>query len=209
MGCLRQFADCGTDRRGVRREHDRRPSARNGTVMASPSTRCKVLGWMAALLLVTTSCGYHTGGQGVRLPADMHTIYVPAFGNGSHTYHIEETLTAAVVRELRSRTNYRIVSSDDGTADATLSGAVLTTFIGPLTYNSQTGGISSSLVFVGMKVSLVDRNGKVLWDNPNFLYREQYQIANNGKNFFDEEGPALDRMAASFSQTLVSDMLEA
>jgi len=164
---------------------------------------------MAALLLVTTSCGYHTGGQGVRLPADMHTIYVPAFGNGSHTYHIEETLTAAVVRELRSRTNYRIVSSDDGTADATLSGAVLTTFIGPLTYNSQTGGVSSSMVYVVMKVSLVTRKGKVLWGNPNFTYRQQYQIANNGQNFFEEEGPALDRLATDFSRNLVSDILEA
>jgi hypothetical protein len=61
-------------------------------------TRRQVLGWIAALLLVTTSCGYHTSAHGVRLPADLHTIYVPAFGNTSHTYHIEQTLTAAVVR---------------------------------------------------------------------------------------------------------------
>lgn len=177
--------------------------------MASQSSRRQVLGWMATLLLVTTSCGYHTSAHGVRLPADMHTIYVPAFVNLTHTYHIEELLTAAVVRELRSRTNYRIVTTNDGTVDATLNGTVLYTGIAPLTYNSETGGISSSLVYVGMKVSLVNRKGKVLWDNPNFVYREQYQIANNGKNFFNEESPALERMAASFSQTLVSDMLEA
>ena len=78
-----------------------------------------------------------------------------------------------------------------------------------MTYNSQTGGISSSLVFVTMKVALVSNKGKTLWDNPNLLYREQYQIANNGKNFFEEESPALDRMASDFAQTLVSDMLEA
>ena len=158
-------------------------------------------GWMAVLLLVTTSCGYHTSAHGVRLPADMHTIYVPAFVNLTHTYHVEELLTAAVVRELRSRTNYRIVTTNDGSADATLSGTVLSQCIAPLTYNSQTGGIDSSMVFVGIKVSLVTRSGKVLWDNPNLLYREVYQIANNGQNFFNEEGPALDRMAANFSQT--------
>jgi hypothetical protein len=193
----------------VRREHDRRPSARDGAVMVSRLPRRQVLGWTAVLLLVTTSCGYHTSAHGVRLPADMHTIFVPAFANTSHTYHIEQTLTAAVIRELRSRTNYRIVSSNDGTADATLSGTVVSTFISPLTYNSQTGGISSSMVYVGMKVSLVTRKGKILWENPNFLYREQYQIANNGENFFEEEGPALDRLAADFSRTLVSDILEA
>jgi Lipopolysaccharide-assembly len=165
--------------------------------------------WMTVLLLITTSCGYHTSAHSVRLPSDMHTIYVPAFANLTHTYHIEDTLTAAVVRELRSRTSYRIVTSNDGTADATLNGTVTLTNIAPLTYNSQTGGISSSLVFLAMKVSLIGRNGKVLWDNPNLLYREQYQIANNGTDFFEEEGPALDRLASSFSQTLVSDMLEA
>jgi hypothetical protein len=173
------------------------------------STRSPLLGCVAALLLVTTSCGYHTSAHGVRLPADMHTIYVPAFANATHTYRIEVILTAAVVRELRSRTNYRIVTTNDGTADATLNGTVLSTLIYPLTYNSQTGGISSSMVFVVANVSLVSRKGKVLWDNPNISFRDQYQIANNGTNFFEEESPTLDRMASNFSQTLVSDMLEA
>lgn len=177
--------------------------------MAWRCTRWQAAIWMAALLLTTASCGYHTSAHGVRLPADMHTIYVPAFINTTHTYHIEELLTAAVVRELRSRTNYRIVTGNDGSADATLSGTVISTTIAPLTYNSQTGGISSSLVFVTMKVALVSGKGKTLWDNPNLLYREQYQIANNGKNFFEEESPALDRMASDFAQTFVSDMLEA
>ncbi len=177
--------------------------------MSWRSTRWQLLACVSALLLFATSCGYHTSAHGVRLPADMHTIYVPAFVNLTHTYRLEEILTAAVVRELRSRTNYRIVTTNDGSADATLDGIVVTAFIAPLTYNSQTGGIDSSLVFVSIKVSLVTRSGKVLWNNPNLLYREVYQIANNGRDFFNEEGPALDRMAASFSQTVVSDMLEA
>lgn len=172
-------------------------------------TRHPITAWVVVLLSIGTSCGYHTSAHAVRLPADMHTIYIPAFANQTHTYHIEELLTAAVVRELRSRTNYRIVTTNDGTVDATLNGAVLSTIVSPLTYNSQTGGVSSSLVLLSIKVSLVSSKGKVLWDNPNLIYRDQYQIANNGKNFFEEESPALDRMAQSFSQTLVSDMLEA
>ena len=172
-------------------------------------SRLQILGWVAALLLVTTSCGYHTSAHGVRLPTDMHTIYVPAFANNTQTYRIEELLTSDVVKELRNRTNYRIVTTNDGSADATLSGTVITTFIAPLTYNSQTGGVSSSMVFVTMKVALVSHQGKVLWDNPNLLYREEYQIANNGKNFFEEESPALERLGSRFAQNLVSDMLEA
>jgi hypothetical protein len=163
---------------------------------------------MAMLLLATFACGYHTSAKAVRLPADMHTIYVPAFTNQSHTYDLEQKLTASVVRELRSRTNYRIVTTNDGTADATLNGAVVATAIAPLTYNSQTGGISSGLVFVTVRASLVSSKGKVIWDNPNLLYRDQYQLASGAKSFFEEESPALDRFASDFSKTLVSDLLE-
>jgi Lipopolysaccharide-assembly len=174
--------------------------------MRSPICLCRFA--FLPLLLATAGCGYHTSAHAVRLPADMRTIYVPAFGNQSHTYHIEQILTAAVVRELHSRTNYRIVTTNDGNVDATLNGTVLVANIAPLTYNSQTGGISSSLVFVSVKASLVSNKGKILWDNPNLLYRDQYQIANNGRNFFEEESPALDRFAANFSQSLVSALLE-
>jgi Lipopolysaccharide-assembly len=172
-------------------------------------TRVRIASLVTALLAATTSCGYHTSAHGVRLPSDMHAIYVPAFINSTHTYHIEELLTSDVIKELRNRTNYRIVTTNDGSADATLSGNVTSTFIAPLTFNSQTGGVSSSLVFVTVKVSLVTRKGKVLWANPNLVYREQYQIANNGRDFFEEESPALDRLGTDFAQTLVSDMLEA
>jgi Lipopolysaccharide-assembly len=176
--------------------------------MAMRSARWFLLTCMAGLLLAAPGCGYHTSGHAVRLPTDLHTIYVPAFANSSHTYKLEQMLNAAVIRELRSRTNYRIITTDDGTADATLNGALLNTGIAPLTYNAQTGGISSGWILVAVKISLVSNKGKVLWDDPNLLYREQYQIADNGKDFFEEESPALDRLTSTFSQTLVSDMLE-
>ena len=76
------------------------------------------------LLLASLGCGYHTSGHAVRLPDDIHTLYVPMFDNTTQTFRVEQTMTAAVIQELRSRTNYRIVTSNDGTADATLKGTV-------------------------------------------------------------------------------------
>jgi hypothetical protein len=166
--------------------------------------------WVAALLLLlTTACGYHTGGTAVRLPSDLHTLYVPAFANVTQAYNVGQIFTEAVIKELRSRTNYRIVTVNDGTADATLSGIVTSVFSAPLTYDSTTGAITSSIVVVNLRASLTDRNGKVLWSNPNFLYREQYQESNNTASFFEEAAPALQRVAGSFSKALVSDVLEA
>ena len=74
-------------------------------------------------MLGTSGCGYHTSGNAVRLPTNIHTIYVPMFTNITQTFRIEQTLTAAVVQELHSRTNFRVVTTNnDGTADATLAG---------------------------------------------------------------------------------------
>ena len=80
---------------------------------------------------------------------------------------------------------------------------------GALTYDSINGRISSSLVIITMKVSLVNRQGQTLWDNPNILFREQYQVSTDPGSFFSEETPAVQRMARDFSRSLVSDMLEA
>ena len=163
-----------------------------------------------SILFMTTSCGYHTSsGTAPRLPSDLHTIYVPTIVNNSQTYRLGQTLTEAVVRELRTRTNYRVVTSNDGSGDATLSGSITNAFITPLTYDPVSGRISSSMVVVGVNMKLAGKDGKVLWSNPNFLYREQYQESIDARTFFDEAGPAVQRIANSFAKTLVADVLEA
>ncbi len=177
-------------------------------------SRLREMPWRAAILLSSlmlglTSCGYHASGKAVRLPSDLHTLYVPSFTNSTQTYHVETTLTQAVVRELRTRTNYRIVTSNDGTADATLNATVTYAATAPLVYDPVVGTLSSAILYVGVKVSLVNNKGKVLWSNPNFFFREQYQVSTDPASFFSEENPAMQRLAVDFSQTLVSDLLEA
>jgi Lipopolysaccharide-assembly len=174
-----------------------------------PCTRWTTLGACLGLLLTVAGCGYHTSGHAVRLPDNIHTVYIPMFENATQTFRVEQTLTAAVVQEFRSRTGYRIVTTDDGTADATLHGLVNYTSNTPLTYDSVTGRISSSLITVGVKVSLVSKSGKTLWDNPNYTYREQYQVSRDVSSFFDESNPAFLRVAHEFAKSLVSNILEA
>jgi hypothetical protein len=131
------------------------------------------------------------------------------FENTTQTFRVEQTMTASVVKELRSRTNYQVDTSNDGTADASLKGTVIYTSNTPLTYDSVTGRISSSLITISMKVSLVGRDGKTLWENPSYLYREQYQVSRDAASFFDESNPAFLRVANDFAKSLVSNILEA
>lgn len=170
---------------------------------------CACCALLLASALLLAGCGYHTAGHAVNLPTSVHTIAVPTFVNKTQSYRVEQILTAAVVREFNTRTQYRVVSSPGPGADATLRATVLQTGGYPVTYDSVTGRASSGLVAVTVQVSLVDKQGRVLFDNPSYTFREQYQISRELSSFFDEETPALDRMARDFARTLVSNILEA
>ena len=156
----------------------------------------------------SAACGYHTAGHAVTLPANVETIAIPAFLNQTQTYKIEQKLTAAVVREMVTRTRYHILNQPDDSADATLHGTVVSTSTSPLTYDSQTGRASSALVVVTAKVLLTDRQGKVLYENPSYLFREEYQVSRELSSFFEEDSPALERLSREFARTLVSNVLE-
>ena len=168
--------------------------------------------WLALIVLTwsmaTTSCGYHTAGHAVQLPENVKTIAVPAFVNETSTYRIEQLLTSSVVREFTTRTHYQILNSPGEAADATLRGTVVSASSTPLTYNSTTGQAASVLVVVSVRVSLTDRQGKVLYQNPSYLFREQYEVSQDLVSFFEEDSPAFRRLSRDFARTLVSNILE-
>lgn len=160
------------------------------------------------LCALPCGCGYHTVGKSNLLPADLRTIAVPAFVNQTQTYSIEQMLTTAVVQEFATRTNYRI-TADPSSADAVLHGTVLSSYTTPLTYDSKTGRAATVLVIVSMNVSLTDRKGRVLYQNPAYTFREQYQVSEELSSFFEEDSPAFRRLSRDFARTLVANVLEA
>lgn len=118
-------------------------------------------------------------------------------------------MTDAVIRELTSRTSLNVVSNNaSGEADATLKGTVLSEIVTPLTYNSTTGQSSSFLVTVRAKVVLTDRNSRVLYQNPGYIFRQQYETTADLTSFIQEDPAAIHRLSKDFAQSLVSDILE-
>src|SRR5579862_7724058 len=160
------------------------------------------------LCAVSAGCGYHTAGHAITIPDNVRTIAIPAFVNQTQTFKIEQMLTAAVVREIVTRTHYHVINQADSDADATLRGTVVSTSTTPMTYDSKTGRAASLLVVISMKVSLQDKQGKVLFQNPSYLFREQYEVSRDPNAFFEEDTPALQRLSRDFAQTLVSNILE-
>jgi outer membrane lipopolysaccharide assembly protein LptE/RlpB len=160
------------------------------------------------LALQLAGCGYHTAGAATHIPASVRTLAVPVFATHAQAYHTEMALTQAVVRELNTRTRYRILTSDSPDADAVLRGTVLTQTSVPLTYDSTSGETSSYLVTITVKVVLSARDGRVLYQNDAFSFREQYQSTQDLSGSIREDPAAVTRLSHDFAQALVGDMLE-
>jgi outer membrane lipopolysaccharide assembly protein LptE/RlpB len=163
---------------------------------------------MLACLLLLAGCGYHPVGSPAHLPNTVHTLAVPMFQNTTQSYHTEVAFTQAVIRELSSRTPYKLVAGNDPDADATLDGTITVFQVTPLTYNSQTGQSSSFLITIKASLKVVDRNQKVLYQNSSYLFRQQYETSQDLASFIQEDNPAVLRLSRDFAQAVVSDILE-
>ena len=165
---------------------------------------------LLTLLLATTltGCGYHQAGSATHIPASVRSLAVPIFATNAQAYRTEMSLTQATIRELNTRTKYRILNTDTDSADATLHGTILTQTIAPLTYDATTGQSSSYLVSITAKVVLTAHDGHILYRNDAILYREQYQSTQDLSGFIQEDGYAIKRVAREFAHAIVSDMLE-
>jgi hypothetical protein len=175
-----------------------------------------------SVAIFLSSCGYHVGGTGSWLPPGLKVIAVPALENHTTRYRIEQRMTEAVVREFLARTRYRIVSTEDS-ADAVLHGEIMSFEATPAVFdttptpnstsnpnvNTTTARATTMLVSIHLKVRLEERETKrVLYQNDNYLFREPYEISTDPSTFFDEQGPALERMSRDFAARLVADIME-
>jgi hypothetical protein len=142
------------------------------------------------------------------MPKRIHTIAIPAFGNATTRYKLSERLTAALTREFISRTRYRIVA-DPSQAEAILSGAVINFFTYPTVFDPATSRASGVQAVVILQVTLTDRsNNAVLFNRPNFEFRERYEISLDPRAYFEESDPAMDRLSRDVARSLVSAALE-
>ena len=164
--------------------------------------------FLSAAILLLGGCNYHTVDSAAHLPATVHTLAIPTFQNNTQSYRTQAEFTQAVIHEFMSRTSYRIVSGEDPSADATLRGTITTFQIIPLTYDATTGQTSSYLVTITTRLQLVDRQGKVLWQNPSYVFRQQYEQIQDLASFIQEDSAATHRLAEEFARAAVADILE-
>jgi len=170
--------------------------------------RLPVLLTIAVATLGVSGCGYHTLGAATHLPPDVHTLSVPLFASKTDAYHTETVMTDAVIREFMARTRFRVTPDAGGDADAVLHGTILKETVTPLTYNAATQESSSFLITIVASVTLTGRDGSVLYENKNYVYRQQFQSTTDLPTFIQENPAAVQRLSRDFARQLVADVLE-
>ena len=163
---------------------------------------------LAAFVISLSGCGYHTLGAATHLPPDIKTISVPLFISRTEASHTETVMTNAVSRELATRTRFRVIPTESPEAGAVLHGAILNEQVTPLTYNSSTQQSSSFIITIVASVTLNGADGRVLYQNKNIVYREQYQSTTDLATFIQEDPAAVERLSRAFARQVVADLLE-
>ena len=169
---------------------------------------------LSVLCVVSASgCGYALAGRGSFLPAYIKTIGVPTFANRTVVFNIETMVTQKVRSEFIGRGKFQILPEATG-VDALLTGEVTAVSIQPASFTSQQLASRYAITMVA-KIELRDmRENKVLWENANVMFRQEYDATGNRAvidpaAFFQQDTNALERISTEFARTIVSAILEA
>lgn len=163
---------------------------------------------VAATASLVSACGYSLVGTGKgALPEEVRSVWVPAFVNDTPVVGLEQRFTTAVLRELSARGRLKPAPSLEA-ADSLLSGRITAYSLQPVRFGPD-GRALEYQVLITARITLTERSGgKVLFDDPAFLFRQPYDIPVTDSGYFNPETLAIDRMAQPFARSVVATILE-
>lgn len=165
---------------------------------------------LAMLLIMTagfTEC-YRPVGRGEWLPRHIQTIGIPPFQNQTQRFKVEQRFTSAMIEEVLRRSRSLTVIPTEENADAVIDGTIRSYNLRPVLLDDfGRARLFEITLTVGLTVRDQTRN-RIIFQNQNYIFRGEYEISGDPQAFFNEEGPAVDRLARDFSRSVLSTLLE-
>ena len=176
-----------------------------------PINILRVVAFAVMLLFVTGFAECYKPVTKNQLPDRIKTVAVPPFQTESNAlrYKIDSRFTDAVMRELVHRGRGLRVQGERQGADAVIEGVIKGFSFGGVLLDDK-GRARIFEVTVVAAVTVRDQTeNKVLYDNQNFVFRGEYEFSSDPRSFFNEEDPAVLRMARNFAESIVSTLTNA
>jgi hypothetical protein len=143
------------------------------------------------------------------LPKRIKTIAVPQFQfevKGAR-YRVESRFTEAVTKEIIKRGRGLAVQGSPKGADAVVEGTIRDfNFSGVLLDNQGRARVYEVTIVAAVTIRDLYEN-KILYDNQNFIFRDSFEFSQDPRSFFNEEDPAVERMARAFAESVVSTIV--
>lgn len=143
------------------------------------------------------------------LPKRIKTIAVPAFKFEAKglRYRLDSRFTEAVTKEVIRRGHGLKVQGAIEGADAVIEGNIRDfSFSGVLLDREGRARVYEVTVVSAVTVRDLADN-KILYDNQNFIFRDSFEFSEDPRSFFNEEDPAVERMARAFAESVVSTIV--
>jgi len=140
------------------------------------------------------------------LPKNIKVVAVPAFQFEAKglRFRVESRFAEAVSREIIRRGNGLKVQGERAGADAVLEGTIRDfSFSGVLLDSSGRARVYEVTIVTAVTIRDL-RENKILYDNQNFIFRDSFEFTSDPRSFFNEEDPAVERMAKAFAEAAVS-----
>lgn len=143
------------------------------------------------------------------LPSRIKTIAVPVFQTEARgiRYRLDTRFTDAVIKEvLKKGKGLKVQGSLDG-ADAVIEGNIRDfNFSGVLLDRNGRARVYEVTIVGAVTVRDLSEN-QVIYDNQNFIFRDSFEFSDDPRSFFNEEDPAVERMARAFAESVVSTII--
>lgn len=168
---------------------------------------CRLAAFLIMLVFVSGFAECYKPVTKNQLPTRIRTIAVPAFQNQALRYKIETRFTEAVINEIVRRGRGLRVQGEREGADAVVDGVIRSFNFGGVLLDER-GRARIFEVTITAAVTVRDQvENRVIYDNQNYVFRGEFEFANDPRSFFNEEDPAVQRMARSFAESVVSTLI--
>jgi hypothetical protein len=152
-------------------------------------------------------CGGYEAVNESGLPKQIKTVAVPPFQNQALRYKIESRFTEAVANELIRRGHGLRVQSEREGADAVVDGVIRNFYFSGVLLDRNGRARIFEVTIVGAVTVRDQTTNRVLYDNQNYVYKGEFEFTSDPRSFFDEEDPAVQRIARKFAEDLVSTLV--
>ena len=152
---------------------------------------------LLTLLIVPASCGYHFSGEGPGPRPGLRAIAIPVFENNTSEPDLGAIFAGALRQEFIAKGSLRVVPLEE--AEAVFRGRITNLATSAVAHREAEETIQTRL-YVTLDIRCVDtRDGRVLWQDPQFTYYQvmiQYAEPNIS---FDSRRETLDYLAKEMS----------